>query len=151
MLGLGCAAGFSVYILALNAAAQYENASRLAFGQFVVVALTCVVAGAVIPGGRLLRDPDAIGRLLILPSVGWNLLLLSLLTTTAAFGLLTHFQPQLEPARATLIYLMEPVIAAIYAAVVAHHTIGPAAIGGAILILSANLIVEMLSSRLNES
>jgi drug/metabolite transporter (DMT)-like permease len=147
LLGLACAAGFSVYILAVNAAAQAEDAFRLTFGQFVVVAVACLVTGAVMPGGTILQHPAAMARLLILPQIGWNLLLLSLLTTTAAFGLLTHFQPRLEPTRATLIYLMEPVIAAVYAAVAAGHAIGPSAVGGAALILIANLLVEVLSGR----
>lgn len=147
LLGLGCAAGFSVYILAVNAAVAIDDPFRLTFGQFVVVATSCVIASAVMPGGRAMLDPAAMTRLLFVPGVGWNLLLLSLLTTMAAFGLLTHFQPRLEPTRATLIYLMEPVIAAVYAAVAAHHAIGSVAIGGAVLILSANLLVEILSSR----
>ncbi len=119
---------------------------RLTFGQFAVVGLACVVAAAVIPGGRMMREIRAI-RPGCGPAqkVGWNLLLLSLLTTMAAFGLLTHFQPRLEPTRATLIYLMEPVIAAVYAAAAAGHAIGPVAIAGAALILCANLFVEVVS------
>lgn len=147
LLGLGCAAGFSVYILAVNAAAETVDPFRLTFGQFVVVAVSCAIVSALMPGGKLLSDPAAIKHLLFLPGVESNLVLLSLLTTMAAFGLLTHFQPRLEPTRATLIYLMEPVIAAVYAAVAAHHAIGLLAVGGAILILSANLLVEVLSSR----
>jgi drug/metabolite transporter (DMT)-like permease len=147
LLGLACAAGFSVYILGVNAIAATEDAFRLTFGQFLVVAVACIVTGAVMPGGAVLRHPLDLAHLLMLPSVGWNLLLLALLSTTAAFGLLTHFQPRLDPTRATLIYLVEPVIAAAYAAIAAGHAIGAIAIAGAALILVANLLVEVLSSR----
>jgi drug/metabolite transporter (DMT)-like permease len=147
LLGLGCAAGFSVYILAVNSAAEIDDPRRLTFGQFTVVAMVCVVGCVLLPGGKAVRDPRALARLVLLPGVGWNLFLLSLLTTMAAFGLLTHYQPRLEPTRATLIYLMEPVIAAVYAAAFAGHRIGHLAICGAVLILSANLFVELLSSR----
>jgi drug/metabolite transporter (DMT)-like permease len=143
VLGLACAAGFSVYILAINSAARIEDPWRLTLGQFAVVAIICFVMCFFLPGGRVMRDPRALARIVVLPGVGWNLLLLSLLTTMAAFGLLTHFQPQLEPTRATLIYLMEPVIAAMYAAAAAGHVIGPVAIAGAALILCANLFVEL--------
>jgi drug/metabolite transporter (DMT)-like permease len=149
LLGLACAAGFSVYILAVNSAAEIDDSWRLTFGQFTVVAVVCVVACILLPGGKIMRDPRALARLVSLPRVGWNLFLLSLLTTMAAFGLLTHYQPRLEPTRATLIYLMEPVIAAVYAAAFAGHRIGPVAIGGAALILSANLFVELISPRQN--
>jgi drug/metabolite transporter (DMT)-like permease len=147
LLGLACAMGFSVYILGVNAIAATEDPFRLTFGQFLVVAISCIVTGAVMPGGAVLRHPAELGHLLMLPSVGLNFLLLALLSTTAAFGLLTHFQPRLEPTRATLIYLMEPVIAAAYAAIAAGHRIGAIAVGGAALILIANLLVEVLSSR----
>jgi len=147
LLGLGCAAGFSLYILAVNSAAELDDPVRLTFGQFVVVALACAIAGALMPGGQVMHQPRTLARIVVLPGVGWNLLLLSLLTTMAAFGLLMRYQPRLEPTRATLIYLMEPVIAAIYAAVAAGHAIGPLAMGGAAMILCANLFVETVAAR----
>lgn len=67
--------------------------------------------------------------------------------TIGAFGLLTHFQPFVEPTRAALIYLFEPVVATIWAAVAARHGLERIALLGASLILAANVFVEVLSIR----
>jgi drug/metabolite transporter (DMT)-like permease len=144
VLGLGCAMVFSWYILAVNAAK--EPASRLVAGQFVIVTLVCFAAAAMLPGRSVLM-PGRLAYVLDSPAVWGNLLPLTIFTTVSAFALLTYFQPLLDPTQATLLYLCEPVIATIYAAVAAGHR--PTALGivGAAMILAANVIVELLSGR----
>ena len=60
----------------------------------------------------------------------------------ARLGLMSYFQPRLEPTHAALIYLMEPVIAAGFAMFVAHDDQLRSHGRSAGLILAANFIVE---------
>jgi hypothetical protein len=48
------------------------------------------------------------------PGVGMNLALMILFVTIGAFGLQTFFQPYIDPTRAALLYLVEPIFAALY-------------------------------------
>lgn len=81
------------------------------------------------------------------PEVTVNILLLTVFATIGAFGLLTHFQPFVEPTRAALIYLFEPVVATLWAAVAAGRGLGKVALIGAALILAANVLAEILTMR----
>jgi drug/metabolite transporter (DMT)-like permease len=145
-MGIACALLFSVYILAVNAVSVIEPPSRLVAGQFVLVAVVCIVASALLPGREAL-EPGKLLLLLSVKSIWLNLLLLTIFTTAGAFGLLTYFQPLLDPTQAAIIYLCEPVIATLYAAAAAHHW--PTMLGmiGAGMILSANIVAELLTGR----
>jgi drug/metabolite transporter (DMT)-like permease len=144
MLGLGCALVFSWYILAVNAAKV--PASRLVAGQFVTVAVVCFAVAAMLPGRSLLL-PGQLAHAIESPAVWGNLLPLTIFTTVSAFALLTYFQPLLDPTQATLLYLCEPVVATIYAAIAAAHRPSKLGIVGAAMILAANVIVELLSGK----
>ncbi|HEX4793609.1 MAG TPA: EamA family transporter [Humisphaera sp.] len=144
-LGLLCSFCFALYILAVNAILPKESSWRMTGGQFITVSVICFAVSATI-AGRAMR-PAIVIRLFSEPAVFVNLVLLAIFTTVMAFGLLTHFQPRLDPTRAALIYLLEPVIAAIYAAMAVGRTFRPLAIIGAILILAANAFVEFVLSR----
>lgn len=148
LLGLACALAFSCYILAVNAAARAgESPWRLTAGQFLVTGLVCLLTCLPLAGGRaLFTHPLATTAHLLAPKDALlHLLLLTAFPTLAAFGLLNFFQPRLDPTRATLLYLLEPVVAAVYAWAIKDR--GPNAVGwlGAALILAANLLVEALS------
>ena len=145
VLGLGCAFAFSLYILAVNAAVEVESPYRVTVAQFAVVALVCLITCAFLPGGRAALAET--GRILAWRDVWLNTLLLTVFPTLIAFSLLTFFQPKVDPTRAALVYLAEPVFATIYAAVVVGHRTGPTAMAGAALILAANALVEILSAR----
>ena len=146
LLGLACAAGFAVYILAVNAASRVENVWRLTAGQFVVTSLVCAVACLFVEGGPRALAPPGAARILASPGVGLNLILLSVFPTFGAFVLLNVFQPRLDPTRAALIYLVEPVVAAAYAYLARGAELGRVALAGAALILAANVLGEALSA-----
>ncbi|HWE04516.1 MAG TPA: DMT family transporter, partial [Tepidisphaeraceae bacterium] len=146
-LGLACALAFSVYILAVNAAAAHDTPWRMTAGQFIVVGLICFLICGLIPGGAKNIRPAMMEHILSRWDVWVNVILLAVFPTIAAFGLLTHFQPRLDPTQAALLYLIEPIVAASYAAIAVHHLIDRRAAAGAALILVANALVELLSSR----
>lgn len=147
VLGLACALLFSLYILAVNAAVERESPWRITGAQFAIVAMICFATCAFLPGGRANLLLVRMGHILSVRMVWLNLILLTVFTTLVAFGLLTFFQPRIDPTRAALIYLAEPVFATVYAAGVAKHGIGPRGLIGAALILVANVLVEVLSAR----
>ncbi len=146
MFGLGCSIAFSFFIISLNLASKGENVWRISAGQFIVAgliaAVVCAISaaydGAAIGPSRewaILRDAD----------VWWRYAVLTIFTTAVAFGLMNYFQPRIDPTHAALIYLMEPVVAAAFAMFVVGRRLESIAWVGAILILAANVIVELLS------
>jgi drug/metabolite transporter (DMT)-like permease len=147
ILGLSCAFFFSLYILAVNAASVHETPWRMVGAQFAIVAAMCFITCAFLPGARSNLLPGGQFHILAYKTVWLNLALLTFFTTLLAFGLLTFFQPKIDPTRAALIYLAEPIFATAYAAVAAGHRAGQMTLIGAALILAANVLVEVLSSR----
>jgi len=72
-----------------------------------------------------------------------RLLLLIFLPTVAAFGILTFYQPMISPTRASLLYLFEPIFAAMYDYLERGNTLTAVALAGATLIIVANVLVEL--------
>jgi drug/metabolite transporter (DMT)-like permease len=147
LLGLGCAFTFSLYILVVNAVSKTEDAWRMSVGQFLVVAAACAATAAFVPGRGQLRPDAALRVVNSAPAVWGNLLALVAFATVGAFTLLNFFQPRLDATHAALIYLMEPVIAAVYAYVFAGRAMHTMMLVGASLILAANVLVELLKGR----
>jgi drug/metabolite transporter (DMT)-like permease len=76
-----------------------------------------------------------------------NVILLIIISTMTAFGLMFYFQPKLDPTRAALIYLAEPIFAALYAYLAVGRMLSAIAFLGAGFILAANVLVEVLERR----
>ena len=91
--------------------------------------------------------PTEFFRLVTAPGALVNALLLTILTTFGAYGLLNIYQPRVDPTRAALIYLVEPILAAIYSWIFAGERLTLIAIAGAALILLANGFVELWETR----
>jgi drug/metabolite transporter (DMT)-like permease len=147
VLGLACAVLFAVYILAVNSAARTVPTWQLTAGQFLVVSVLCFATCLFVDGGPHCLSPRGMASALTHDRVWRHVLLLSVFPTLGAFVLLNVYQPRLDPTRAALIYLIEPVVAAAYAWVAVGRALGPEALFGAVLILVANVLVEVLSTR----
>ena len=135
----------------MNAAAPHQGPWRLAAGQFLItgaVCATCAVACLFVKTGpEPLHAPALVRSLASSPAVWANLLLLTAFSTLGAYGLLTFFQPRLDPTRAALVYLLEPVVAAAYAYAATGRGLTATGLAGAVLILAANGLVEVLMAR----
>ncbi len=141
-LGLLCAVAFAIYILAINAVVDSDDPWRMTGGQFIVVGILTMAAAVPLAGE---------GKVLMLAwheEVRGHMLLLTIFPTIMAYGLLTFFQPRVDPTRAALIYLLEAVFAAIFARVLAGREMPGVALVGATLILLSNGLVELLGTRL---
>lgn len=146
LFGLCAAIVFSGYIISVNTIVPHENPARMALGQFAVTALMTIVACLFVHAG-----PEALAQspgVLAAPRVWINLALLVVFTTIGSFGLLNFFQPKVDPTRAALIYLVEPIFAAGYAYFATGRGLTGIGIVGASLILVANMVVELREAQL---
>jgi drug/metabolite transporter (DMT)-like permease len=145
LLGLSCALVYSIDIIVLNYLITPANVSRLTAGQFLIVGIVNLITCLFLPQG-----PPGLARaheLLAMPAVGINVALLAIFPTLLSFGLQFRFQPRIDPSRAALIYLMEPIFASLFALLVNGRGLNGIAMVGAALIIVANLLVELVASR----
>ncbi|HEX8324635.1 MAG TPA: DMT family transporter [Tepidisphaeraceae bacterium] len=135
--GVACAAAFAVEILLLDRLTRGQSAARITLLLFLTSAVTCFAVAALLPGfwdirWRTLTDGPFLADMV--PLIG--------LTTLAAFAIMTVYQPKVDPTRAAVIYLLEPLFAAGFAWWHNGRTMSADALAGAALILSANVIAE---------
>lgn len=138
-LGLACASLYSIYILALDWIGSSDEPFRLTGVQFLLVAIVCFSFSAILSHGPH-SDGQSWQIFIHNPVVFRNMLLLTLLPTVGAYGLMMRFQPRLNPTQATLIYLAEPIVAAVWAWWTAGRSLTGLTILGAGLIIIANLL-----------
>ncbi len=139
LLGLGCSLAFSFYLIGVNAIVPRDNPFRITG---VSVLVTGLSAFAVLP--FILHRGGAMDWSIPLAHAAWpRLLLLIVLPTVASFGILTFYQPKITATRASLLYLLEPIFAAVYDYAEAGRTLTTFAMAGAGLIIVANVLVEL--------
>jgi drug/metabolite transporter (DMT)-like permease len=134
---------WAVYILAVSGIAKRQHPARMVAAQLIG---TLVVSSAWI----LLQQDVSIAALVQSTHdrrVWMNILLLTIFSTLVGYGILTYYQPKIDATRASLIYLAEPVYAALFAWLLIGMAMSRVEIIGASLILIANVAVEVLGSR----
>jgi drug/metabolite transporter (DMT)-like permease len=146
VLGLACSVAFTFYILSINALLPVDDPARMTGGQFLIVGAMTAISCAILPETRGL-GLGGLGAVVVAPGLWPNLLLLIVFPTLAAFGLMMRCQPRVDPTRAAMIYLLEPVFAALYAYLTSGRTMPPIALAGAALILVANGLAEAWETR----
>jgi drug/metabolite transporter (DMT)-like permease len=146
-LGLACAIVFSVYLIVLNVLVPRDDPWRMVCGQFLVIGVLMVLACWWVARGQLVLTPRVVYEVLSLREIWVDLLLLLLFSTLVPFTLMTLYQPKVDPARAALIYLVEPIVAAGYAYVTHGRALGWLELAGVSLILAANGLAELWSAR----
>ena len=77
------------------------------------------------------------------PKVQWNIVRLTLLPTVLGFHWMNLYQPRVTASRAALIYLLEPVFAAMYSVWQGHDQITISLLTGGVLILAGNAVIEL--------
>ena len=146
-MGLGCAIVFSVYLILVNVIVPRDDPWRISAGQLIVGgALTLAVCPFVERGGEALA-PSRLAWLLGHRDVWLNLALLVAFPTLYSYTAMNLYQPRLEPTHAALIYLMEPLFAAGYAYFASGRGLDAMGVTGALLILGANGMVEIIKAR----
>jgi drug/metabolite transporter (DMT)-like permease len=151
MLGLACAVLFSAHMIALGEVARRDSPWQMAVGQFLSVGMASAATCLFVSHGSATLTLQAQWAIVTSSGIWLHLVLLIVISTMSAFGLMFYFQPQLDPTRAALIYLAEPIFAALYAYVAVGRTLSLIAFLGAGLILGANVLVEVLERRSSRS
>jgi drug/metabolite transporter (DMT)-like permease len=147
MLGLACAVLFSAHMIALGEVGRRDSPWQMAVGQFLSVGIASAAACLFVSHGSATLTLQAQWAIFTKAGIWLSVVLLVVIATMTAFGLMFYFQPKLDPTRAALIYLAEPIFAALYAYVAVGRTLSAVAFLGAGLILAANVLVEWLERR----
>jgi len=133
------AVGFSIEIVLLGWLMPKDDAARVTVVIFAICGLACGGLAMFLPGfGNLTATA------LFTPKLVWELGLLTVLCTLVAFGLMSHYQYRIDPTRAAIVYLFEPIVAAAFAwAIEPDAGMTGIQIAGAGLILLANVVAEL--------
>jgi drug/metabolite transporter (DMT)-like permease len=134
-------------MIALGEIGRRESPWRMAAGQLLTVGLGSAATSLLVSHGPRFLTPTVQWEIVISSGILLNMTLLIVISTMTAFGLMFYFQPKIDPTRAALIYLAEPIFAALYAYLAVGRALSPVAVVGASLILAANVLVEYLKWR----
>ncbi|CAN5741406.1 DMT family transporter [soil metagenome] len=130
-LTLGCAVAFAAHIVVLAQVAPEHDPVRLTFIQLLVVGGGCLLPGFALGGYQFAGSAW-------LAAVG-----LGVCATALAFVLQVWAQARVGPTRTALLLLLEPVFAAVLG-YVAGERLGIGGLAGAVLILAAIVVSEVL-------
>jgi drug/metabolite transporter (DMT)-like permease len=136
LLVMICAVVFAVYVVYVDVFTKEKFTGELVFYQFVTTAIIGFVMVPFSTGGTLFR-----------PSINMFLALLYLafFASTIALFVQTKYQRETTPTRAALIYTLEPIFAAILAALMLDEHMSSTAVLGAGLMFGGLVASELLS------
>jgi drug/metabolite transporter (DMT)-like permease len=135
---------FAGQILLIDRLGRLVRADHLTVGFFGAVALLSFAGAIPLAAEAGVSDSlNWLGRMLSDQNLLLILLGLAILPTALSFHLMNIYQPQVPAHRAALIYLLEPVFAAIFSVCLGYEPLtGPLLLGGS-LILAGNVLVEL--------
>lgn len=143
IFGVLCAIVFSFHLFSVNEVVRQQGSFRVTGTQFLITSMLTLPVALLFFGVPIQTFLAA----LLTPDIAWRIAMLVLLPGVLAFGLATHFQPKVEPYRAALIYLLEPVLASAFAFVSAGRGLSALQLLGAAIILLANALCEYAESK----
>lgn len=130
---------FTGQILFLDIYGRRSNPWRFTLAMFAatfafhLAVLPAVPGRGGIPGGVAAALADD-------GTVRWTMAVTVVYSTLVSFGLMNIFQPMVSPARAALIYVLEPVFAWMFAVTLGEERPAVRSVFGGLLILTANFI-----------
>jgi drug/metabolite transporter (DMT)-like permease len=140
---VGCAVLFALHILATDRITKRVSPMAVTLTSFVWVS----VASLVLFGVSMMRTgaPGADALLRLVTSAGFAvpLLLSSVLATFVALSLMNHFQRELDPVRAAILYAFEPIWAALFGIASGTDSFTVYLWSGGALLLAGNLVAEI--------
>ena len=128
-----CAIVFALQILALGRAAPRHPILELLLCQLIMVGVMAAIAGPIIEPTHLPRDPK----------LALAIVYLAVLATLLAFGVQTWAQRIVSPLRMALLSSLEPVFAAVFAALLIGERLSLHEKLGGALIISGVLVGEL--------
>ena len=135
-LTLICAISFAIYIVLLDIASKKDNLYTLTFIQMLITAIGGVILSVFVEDIVVVFDMN-----LVISAV-----YLAVFATIAATFIQTKYQKDTTPAKAAVIFTMEPVFSAILAFLVLGEVIGVMGILGGMIIVTGLLLSELSKS-----
>ena len=137
---------FAAEVLALDHFGPRADAVRLTFWMLASVAVTSLVVGTLTSGGELYATQ------VFMPiwqdhTFQWAMGGTIVLSGALAFHLMNVYQPFVSPARASVIYCLEPVFATGFSVVFGNEVLTVMTVAGAAVILVAVLITNLNHAR----
>lgn len=142
ILTLACAVAFALQIQMTNVITRNCSPEAITFIQF-----SCAVLFSGVILLALGVQPAELVRSLGGKHVTWTVLYTGSACSVVAMGVLNRFQRDISPTRASVLYMLEPVFASLFAVSIAGESMsGRKFLGGAI-ILAGNLLCEWFGRR----
>ncbi len=140
ILTLLCAVAFAFQIQMTNVITRSHPPEAITFVQFVCGVLFSGATLLVlkVPGGGLVA---AVGE----RHVAWTVLYTAVACSVVAMGVLNRFQRDISATRASVLYMMEPVFAALFALVFTGEAMTLRKLAGGAVILLGNLLCEVIA------
>ena len=144
-LTVGCALVFAAHILATEHVTVRVPPMPVTFTTFVVVTVGSAATLAVGLLGEGAPDTPELVELTLHPGFATPMLCSSILATVLALSLMNTFQRELDPARAAILYAVEPVWATLIAIGLGQTSLGPWLVAGGAALIAGNLVAELAS------
>jgi drug/metabolite transporter (DMT)-like permease len=145
MLSIVCAVAFAFQIQMTNIITRHHRPEAISLVQF---------CGAVLYSGITMAamgvKPGELVRSLGERHVAWTVLYSAAACSVIAMGVLNRFQRDISATRASVIYMIEPVIAALFAALLAGEAMTTRKVVGGAVILLGNLACELMGRQAPE-
>ena len=135
---------FSGHILATHCLGKLEDPWRFPLVQFLTCAVAFTILESVCVGRFAWRLAQALPQAVSATDVAVPLILMVILGSIIAYGMMFRFQPRISPTRASLIYSSEAIFATLYAGLIVGWTLGAAEVLGCVMIGSATIGSQVL-------
>jgi len=145
LLTLLCAVAFAFQIQMTNVITRSHSPEAISFVQFGCAVLfsgvTMLVMGV---------EPAAVVRSLGERHVAWTVLYTAVACSIVAMGVLNRYQRDISATRASVLYMLEPMFAAVFALLFTGEAMTPRKIVGGAIILGGNLLCELIGRKAAE-
>lgn len=145
ILAIACAVAFAFQIQMTNIVTKNHPPEAISFVQF-----SCAVLFSGVTLAALGTSPSALAGALGERHVAWTVLYTAAACSVIAMGVLNRYQRDIPATRASVIYMLEPVIAAVCAALVDGEPMTTRKVLGGAVIVAGNLACELLARRTPE-
>jgi drug/metabolite transporter (DMT)-like permease len=145
LLSVACAVAFAFQIQMTNVITRDHRPEAISLVQF-----SCAVLYSGVTMAAMGVSPGGLARALGERHVAWTVLYTAGACSVIAMGVLNRFQRDISATRASVIYMIEPVMAAVCAMLFTGETMTARKVAGGSIILLGNLACELMGRRAPE-
>jgi drug/metabolite transporter (DMT)-like permease len=142
MLSIACAVAFSFQIQMTNIITRNHPPEAISLVQF-----SCAVLYSGLTMAAMGVNPGALFRSLGDRHVAWTVFYSAIACSIVAMGVLNRYQRDISATRASVIYMIEPVFAALFAALLCDEPMTARKLAGGAIIVAGNLACELVGRR----